>query len=528
MKIQTLTTDLIDRLANDLERQLHVHDVLTMEEFLASQRLEISEDLLIALLPVELEFRSRHQAAFSEDEFRLRFPQYASVVNAILDHWRHHHVHQLEQTIVPQVSPQLQETCIRSAHSAMASLVTASRLSLILTSGLVAGTQFSLNVGASAVAGRSKSVAIFVGDDREASREHCRFEMTASGGYVEDLGSRNGTLLNGQHIGRALLQDGDVVSVGLSMLTIRYSHHSEIYEPETAPGSVGGLADATTALLPREVGPYEITGVIGKGGMGVVYSALHRKTKEALAIKLVLPHLNTTPQALQIFLREASILTGLKHSRIVASREFGLHENRPYFVMEYVPSVDLETILATQSPQRRIRIVCKSICKVLEGLQYAHEQGIVHRDIKPSNILVFWTGQKLNCKLADFGLAKRFDDAGMSGLTGENEIRGTLAYMPPEQLKDSRSAGRAADIYATGVCLFRFLAGVLPYRQTEGEALMRCVIQHDVRPLSELLPDCPSTLEQIVTRAMQVRPGDRFESAAAMLNDLAEFVNRMK
>lgn len=277
--------------------------------------------------------------------------------------------------------------------------------------------------------------------------------------------------------------------------------------------------------LPASIGPYAIVSVLGKGGMGVVYKAAHRKTNLEFAIKLIIPQRAST-QALQIFLREASILTSLRHSRIVTSHEFGLHDSQPYFVMEYIPSVDLGEILQTQPVRRRIRVVAKTICKVLEGLQFAHEQGVVHRDVKPSNILVFWTGKKLNCKLADFGLAKRFADAGMSGVTGENETRGTLAYMPPEQLQDSRSVGPLADIYSAGVCLFRLLTGSLPYDDTSGQALVRCVLRNEVKLLREFVPDCPPELQQIVTRAMQPHPKDRYPSAGDMLTALSSFVEQ--
>ena len=299
-------------------------------------------------------------------------------------------------------------------------------------------------------------------------------------------------------------------------------------EPTFIPASVARDTDRSVPIEEdvKAIGAYDITGVLGKGGMGIVYSAVHRRTNEPFAIKLVLPQLHATQQALRIFLREASILTGLKHPHIVASREFGLHENRPYFVMEYVPVVDLEKILKTQSPVRRIRVVCKTVCRVLEGLQYAHDQGIVHRDVKPPNILVFRRGDKLNCKLADFGLAKRFADAGLSGLTGDNELRGTIAYMPPEQLADSRSAGPAADIYSVGVCLHRMLSKQLPYPHSAGETLMRSVIQHEILPLREHFAEAPPELEQIVGLATQRNPGDRFTSARAMHDALTAFVNR--
>lgn len=260
--------------------------------------------------------------------------------------------------------------------------------------------------------------------------------------------------------------------------------------------------------------------------MGVVYLAVHQGTNEPSAIKLIRPGIVAGQQAKQLFLREASILRGLNHRQIVASREFGLHDDCPYFVMEYVPSIDFEALLARQNPATKIWIAVGMICQVLKGLGFAHEQGIVHRDLKPGNILVYRSGKKINCKLADFGLAKRFEDAGMSAFTNDNETRGTIAYMPPEQFADSRYAKPASDLFAAGVCLYRFLTGRFPYEEQGGRGLMSCVENNLIVPIRDVFPECPRELAEAIHVALQRDPAKRFSTAAEMGKRLQSFCRR--
>ena len=130
--------------------------------------------------------------------------------------------------------------------------------------------------------------------------------------------------------------------------------------------------------------------------------------------------------------------------------------------MEYLEAVDLVELLESQSPKQRRRIAFWVISRVLEALHYLHSQGIVHRDVKPSNVLAYREKHRLQVKVADFGLAKLFADAGFSGLTSENSVRGTLAYMSPEQFNNSREAGPADDLFSCGATLYRLLVGECP------------------------------------------------------------------
>lgn len=365
-------------------------------------------------------------------------------------------------------------------------------------------------------AGRSKNASLCVGDDPECSRQHCKFISKSGVWSVVDLGSSNGTSLNGARITESRLSDGDIVGIGKTQIEIRIRVDSNS-ENETM---VPGRSASHPVEMIREIGPYLIRRTLGEGGMGVVFLAVHKRTQELSAIKLIRPEFIAGAQAKQLFLREASILAGINHPQIVASREFGLHEECPYFVMEYVPSIDFEALLSKQEERARIRIAVSMVCQVLKGLGFAHEQGIVHRDLKPSNILVYRSGNKINCKLADFGLAKRFEDAGFSAYTKDNETRGTIAFMSPEQFTDSRYAKPPSDLFSAGVCLYRYLTGRLPYQQQSGLGLMDCVKKNQIVPVHDVFPECPRELADLIHIALQRDPEKRFDTATQMRNRL--------
>jgi len=374
-------------------------------------------------------------------------------------------------------------------------------------------------------AGRSKKATLYVGDDRECSRQHCKFVAKDGKWFVVDLASSNGTYVNGTRVTESQLNDGDIVGLGKAQIATRIRIEANTDDATIAPNAPSdGSFDQHLEI--SEIGPYRLRKVLGEGGMGVVYLAVHQRTKEQCAVKLIRPGFIAGPQAKQLFLREASILRGLNHRQIVASREFGLHNDCPYFVMEYVPSINFEALLAQQNQKGKIRIATSMICQVLKGLGFAHDQGIVHRDLKPSNILVYRSGKKINCKLADFGLAKRFEDAGMSAYTNDNETRGTIAYMPPEQLADSRYAKPASDLFAAGVCLYRFLTTRLPYEEQDGLGLMVCVEENQIIQIRDVFPECPPELAEVIHIALQRDPSKRFATAAEMRGRLEIFCRR--
>jgi serine/threonine-protein kinase len=254
-----------------------------------------------------------------------------------------------------------------------------------------------------------------------------------------------------------------------------------------------------------------------------VYYARQQPAGRDVALKLCVPQGDASERAVQLFLREVSILSRLDHPGIVQFYEMGVAQGQFYFAMEYVDPVKLDEIVARQSLQSQVKTCCAVACQTLEALRYAHKNSFVHRDIKPSNILVTRDGKRLRTKLTDFGLAKNFENAGFSGITRQGEARGTPAYMAPEQVSNSRDVGPAADIYSVGATLYHFLTNSGPYDFSTGKDWFLVVLEDDPIPLITRRPDVPRELAEIVHRALARKPEDRFASAAHMYRALLRF-----
>jgi serine/threonine-protein kinase len=257
--------------------------------------------------------------------------------------------------------------------------------------------------------------------------------------------------------------------------------------------------------------------------MGVVYRALQRATGKHVALKVMLPKHVPYPERMQLFIREAGILSGLSHPNIIRFLELGMAGEQFFVATEYVETIPVEQVIAGES---RTRIACGIACRVLDALRYAHARSLIHRDIKPANILLSRQGRKLHTKLADFGLAKNYEDAGLSEMTADNEARGSPAYMAPEQIISSRYAKPACDLYSLGVTLYQYLSGRLPFDPSPGLTILRAILEDPPIPLQKVCPQIPTDLASIVHRVLAKDPDERFASAEEMYLALYPFSQR--
>lgn len=308
---------------------------------------------------------------------------------------------------------------------------------LQITGGSHEGEQYTIDSHQTLVVGRAPDVQWRLDKDLFFSRYHFRIEANPPACRLLDLGSANGTLVNGSRVADVELLDGDEIQCGDTTISVAIDIPPDSYlqpppiirDVPTRPlpaSHVVPTIDFVPAPVVRRLADFELTRELGRGGMGVVYHGVQASTGRQTAIKLIRPAALAPAEATQLFLREAAILSQLKHPRIVEYLSLGLHEGQMFLAMEYLPTLDFPALLATQSRPKQIRLVCGVICRVLEALQHAHQQDIVHRDVKPSNILIYKADGRLQVKLADFGLAKNYLTAGMSSLSRENEIRGTI------------------------------------------------------------------------------------------------------
>lgn len=264
----------------------------------------------------------------------------------------------------------------------------------------------------------------------------------------------------------------------------------------------------------------EIMAPIAKGGMGVVFRG-QRPDGEVVAVKVLVDNASKSPEITERFRREAVLTHGLDHPHIVRFHEAGIvsggtYDQMPYYAMDYVAGRDLDAWASerTRDPLEAARILIP-ICGALD---YAHGRGVIHRDIKPGNVLVRAADE--TPFLCDFGLAKLRSEA--SSLTASGDILGTPSYMAPEQARgDGHLIGPPTDVHAMGALLYFLLAGRAPFVGPKAFEVLRQVVQETPRPITELNPAVPPALGEIVHRALQKSPPDRFHTAAELQAALA-------
>jgi serine/threonine-protein kinase len=283
--------------------------------------------------------------------------------------------------------------------------------------------------------------------------------------------------------------------------------------PATEPS---GVPDHE-AGLPMRVAGYEILGMLGRGGMGVVYRARQPGLKRVVALKMIVGGVHASNDDITRFRTEAEAVARLQHPNIVQIYEVGEEEGRPYFSLEFVDGQSLakRTAGAPQPPRTAARLVQT----LAHAVEYAHRNGVVHRDLKPANILLTPDGVP---KITDFGLAKRLEDD--SNQTRSGSILGTPSYMAPEQAAGrTRDVGPRSDVYALGAILYELLTGRAPFRGASVyDTLHQVRYQEPVAP-SQLAPKLPRDIETICLKCLQKEPAKRYQTALALADDLGRF-----
>jgi serine/threonine protein kinase len=275
---------------------------------------------------------------------------------------------------------------------------------------------------------------------------------------------------------------------------------------------------------PQPIPGYDLVKVLGRGGMGCVMLARSQANGAAVAIKTLLPEFAVSDKHMRRFLREIDVAAALKHPSIVEFIDSGVHNGVVYLVTEFIDGADAARLADARGGRLPKDVTLEIISQALDALSYAHAQGYIHRDIKDQNILVKGKLPNLSAKLTDFGLAKSFAQSGMSGVTVAGEMAGTLAYMPPEQLKNFRDVKPQSDIYALGMTAYSLLSGQLALnigRNTSMSETIKAIFEQPTIPLIERAPHLPPAVCEIIDRALVKDPTQRWQSARAMRNALA-------
>ena len=255
------------------------------------------------------------------------------------------------------------------------------------------------------------------------------------------------------------------------------------------------------------IGGYEVTGVVGAGGMGVVLKAHDRSLDRIVAVKVMSPHLASIGSARKRFAREAKAAAAVLHPNVIAIHSVASEEASPFLVMPFVRGASLQKRIDSQGPLP-LKDTLRIGAQIAAGLAAAHEQGLVHRDIKPANILLEEGVERVT--ITDFGLARAVDDASM---TCSGVIAGTPQYMSPEQARGEPIDARS-DLFSLGGVLYAMCTGRSPFRAETTYGVLHRIANDKPTPVCEVNADVPVWLGQVIERLMAKRPEDRFESAA--------------
>jgi serine/threonine protein kinase len=305
---------------------------------------------------------------------------------------------------------------------------------------------------------------------------------------------------------------------------------AQLYDNATAPTLPPGNLEGGATVAPQpELNPnlvlwpsvkgYEIQGVLGRGGMGIVYKARQIGLDRLVALKMVLGGIHASPDELERFRREAEAVAKLQHPNIVQIYEVGDCEGRPYLSLEFIGGGSLaQKLNGLPMPAAKAAGLMATLAR---AIHLAHERGIVHRDLKPANVLLTEDGTP---KITDFGLAKRLDRD--SGRTRSGAIMGTPAYMAPEQASGkSKEVGPATDVYALGAILYELLTGQAPFRAETPIDTVLLVLEREPPPPRALNPMAARELEAICLKCLEKDKTDRYQSAAALAEDLERYLD---
>lgn len=391
------------------------------------------------------------------------------------------------------------------------------------------------------------------------SRHHCLLNIDPPRITIRDLGSKNGTYVNDQKIGQrpknlspedakklpyieTELQESDTIRIDTLLIQISITYESPVSEtfqfPQAAADEVdaieiappqGNLMNFVKGWLKRiiqgdkpdpsllPIQGYYVTKLIGKGGFGEVYLATHQRTQNQVALKVMLPETAAHPRQRQQFQREVENTKALNHPNIVKLLDHGFSEGIYFFTLEYCEAGNLAQLCENQNKPFLVEEALSLIIPVLDALNYSHSveipyvkqrdggfkkgQGLVHRDLNPNNILFTEKEGKLIPKIADFGIAKAFDNAGLSGLSRSGQhLEGTLQFMSRAQVLHFKYAQPALDVWSAAACLYYLLTFKYP-RDFGGDPLLT-VLQTNPVPIKRRNPKIPDALAQVIDQAL--------------------------
>ncbi|MCX6970170.1 MAG: serine/threonine-protein kinase [Verrucomicrobia bacterium] len=414
-------------------------------------------------------------------------------------------------------------------------------VTLSVTRGPAKGKVFTFTEHDTFLFGRMPDCHATFPDDTQVSRHHFILEACPPKVSLRDLGSLNGTYVNGKKCGGRKsgespeegakhqfpvvdLKDGDKITVGQTDLsvTIEKGPAQPAVQAGMKPGELSELSpDQLFALVfggDKNTGLLEIPGFVaekelGRGGFGAVYQARRQKDGAQVAIKVMLSQADATEDAVQRFKREMEVNRQLDHPNIVRFIESGSHKGAFYFVMELCDGASLMDVFNRNRGPLTPEQLMPHALKALEGLAFAHSKGFVHRDLKPGNILI----HKGVARVADFGMSKSFQMAGLSGMSMTGNTAGTPVFMPPEQIINFKYVKPVSDVFSMGATMYYLLTGTFPFDFPAKRDPMDVILNDEVVSIRSRKSAISKPLAAVIDRAVAKKHKDRYSDAGEFL-----------
>jgi pSer/pThr/pTyr-binding forkhead associated (FHA) protein len=418
-----------------------------------------------------------------------------------------------------------------------------SRVRLEIVDGPLKGKKFEFAEHDTFIFGRAPDCDACLSDDTFVSRHHFILEVNPPLARLRDLGSLNATYVNNRKCGGRKkgetpeegakrkypeidLNQGDRIRVGDTIMGVTVEHAK--VRPDKSAQVREELArlifevnapkeKKAERFIEQQVGGYIVEKELGRGGFGAVYLARRTKDNLRIALKVMLSQVAVDKNNLEQFLREIRNISSLRHPNIVEIFDFGSTEGIFYFAMEWCEYGGVDRLMAQHKGEVPLRWAKPIILQSLEALAHAHSKGFVHRDLKPSNILLSLARGNVVAKLGDFGLAKSFEKAGLSGLTLTGNYAGTPYFVPREQITNFKYVKPVSDVWSMGATIYNMLTGTFPYPFSEERDPIDVILNDNVIPIHHREKTLPRNLCAVLDKALEKKAKDRYQTAAEML-----------